>query len=178
MIHDLSVRSSREADVAAVAAIYADAVRTGTASFELEPPGEAEMARRRSALLADGFPFLVAERAGRVLGFAYAGPYRARPAYRFAVEDSIYVAPDAKGSGVGRTLLARLVDECTALGFRQMIAVIGDQASTGSIGLHRTLGFGPAGVLKAVGWKHGRWIDSVLMQLALGPADGAPPDRP
>lgn len=165
------IRASTSADIAAALAVYAHHVRTGTASFELEPPSLAEMARRRLALTDKGLPWLVAERDGQVLGYAYAGPYRTRPAYDWTLEDSIYIAPDSHGQGIGKALLTRLIADCTALGYRQMVAVIGDSANTGSISLHRSCGFHPAGVLQAVGWKFGRWIDSVLMQRPLG--DGA-----
>jgi phosphinothricin acetyltransferase len=166
----LLVRPSIEADISAITAIYAHAVGHGTASFEVEPPDEAEMARRRQAVLAGGYPYLVAEIDGTLAGYAYAGAYRPRPAYRFTVEDSIYVAPDRQGSGVGRALLVALIEACEALGFRQMVAVIGDSASQGSIRLHESLGFQPVGVLEAIGFKHGRWLDVVLMQRALGAA--------
>jgi phosphinothricin acetyltransferase len=156
----LLVRPSIEADISAITAIYAHAVGHGTASFEVEPPDEAEMARRRQAVLAGGYPYLVAEIDGTLAGYAY----------RFTVEDSIYVAPDRQGSGVGRALLVALIEACEALGFRQMVAVIGDSASQGSIRLHESLGFRPVGVLEAIGFKHGRWLDVVLMQRALGAA--------
>jgi phosphinothricin acetyltransferase len=136
------------------------------------------MAHRRAALLQAGYPYLVAERAGDVLGYAYAGPYRSRAAYRSTVEDSIYVAPDAQGQGVGRALLAALLKACEAQDFRLMVAVIGDEASLGSIRLHRSLGFEHVGVLKPIGYKHGRWLATVLMQRVLGPGDGVPPTRP
>lgn len=158
----------------AVTAIYAHHVLTGTGSFEEAPPSPAEMAARRAAVLALGAPWLVAELDGRVAGFAYAGAYRARPAYRHTVEDSVYVAPDALGRGVGRALLSELVARCEAGPFRQMIAVIGGSENTGSIALHRALGFAPVGTFTAVGFKFGRWVDTVLMQRALG--DGRPPD--
>lgn len=171
----LVVRASREADIPAITAIYAPAVLTGTASFEYDPPDEAEMARRRAAILADGFPYLVAEKDGAILGYAYAGKYRPRHAYRFTVEDSIYIAPEAQGLGVGRALLARLIAECGTLGLRQMIAVIGDTASAGSIALHASLGFVHAGRMEKIGWKFGRWVDQVLMQRPLGPGHSEPP---
>ena len=170
------IRESRDGDLAAITAIYAHAVQHGSASFELAPPDAAEMARRRTALLEAGYPYLVAENEGEVSGYCYAGPYRPRPAYRFAVEDSIYVAPLWHGRGVGRALLEALVRRCEAAGFRQMVAVIGDSESAGSIGLHRAMGFSPCGVVRAVGWKHGRWLDQVLMQRALGPGHLAPAD--
>jgi len=165
------IRASTPADIAAAQAIYAHHVLTGTASFELAPPSLEEMARRRLALTDKGLPWLVAEQDGRVLGYAYAGPYRTRPAYDWTLEDSIYIHPDSHGLGIGKALLTRLIDDCTTLGYRQMVAVIGDSANAGSVGLHRSCDFHDAGILKAVGWKFGRWIDSVLMQRSLG--DGA-----
>jgi L-amino acid N-acyltransferase YncA len=170
----LWVRPSAPADIEFVRAIYAHAVQHGSSSFELGAPDVQEMARRRGDVLAKGLPWLVAEQDGRVLGYAYASPFRPRPAYRFALEDSIYIAPGAQGRGVGRALLAELLARCQAAGARQMLAVIGDSASHGSIGLHRALGFRHCGVLPAVGWKFGHWLDVVLMQRALGPGDGRP----
>ncbi|MBN8921058.1 MAG: N-acetyltransferase, partial [Rhizobiales bacterium] len=155
--------------------IYDHAVRTGTASFELEPPDEAEMARRHRVLMEGRFPYIVAERAGTVAGYAYAGPYRPRPAYRFSVEDSIYVAPEMHRGGIGRLLLGALIEQATERGFRQMVAVIGDSAQTPSIGLHAALGFRMIGTIEHVGYKFGRWLDTVLMQLPLGPGADAPP---
>jgi L-amino acid N-acyltransferase YncA len=169
------LRPAGGGDIAAITRIYGDAVTHGTASFELEPPDEAEMARRHQALLAGGYPYLVAEVTGAIAGYAYAGAYRARPAYRWCVEDSVYVAPDYHRRGIGRLLLARLVEECEQRGFRQMIAVIGDSAQTPSIALHAALGFDMIGTLRSVGFKHGRWLDTPLMQRALGPGDTAPP---
>lgn len=171
----LLIRPSRESDIPAITAIYAHAVRHGTASFELDPPDEAEMARRREALLSSGFPYFVAEQDGTLAGYAYAGSYRPRPAYRFTVEDSIYVAPDMQGQRVGKALLTQLLTECESRGFRQMIAVIGDSASQGSIRLHASLGFTPAGQIAHVGYKHGRWLDQVLMQRALGDGSATAP---
>jgi L-amino acid N-acyltransferase YncA len=163
------VADSREADIPVLAALYAHHVRFGLGSFEEEPPLAAEIARRRTEVLARLLPHLVAaDPAGTVLGFAYASPYRARSAYRFSVEDSIYVAPDAVRRGIGRALLAGLVARCTALGYRQMVAVIGDSANAASIGLHERLGFDRVGLLPTIGFKHGRWVDSVLMQRPLG----------
>jgi L-amino acid N-acyltransferase YncA len=161
------IRAAVPADIAAITRIYAHAVRFGTASFEIEPPDEAEMARRQRALIEGGFPYLVAEADGAVAGYAYAGPYRSRPAYRFSVENSVYVAPEAHRRGIGRALLDRLIAEAAARGFRQMIAVIGDSDQTASIALHRAAGFRLVGTIAAVGFKHGRWLDSVLMQLEL-----------
>lgn len=168
----VTVRDSAEADVAAIAAIYAHHVRHGLASFEEEPPAAAEIGRRRAEVLARALPYLVASGPeARVLGFAYAAPYRTRSAYRFTLEDSIYIAPDAARRGIGRALLGELIARCTAAGYRQMMAVIGDSANAGSIGLHERLGFARVGTLPAVGFKHGRWVDSVLMQRALGAGD-------
>jgi phosphinothricin acetyltransferase len=141
----------------------------------VEPPGEVEMTRRMRAMVEGGFPYLVVEKDGKILGYAYAGAYRARPAYRNSVENSVYVSQDAHRLGVGRALLAALVEIATGLGFRQMIAVIGDSGNAGSIGLHRALGFTFCGTIHSVGYKHGRWLDSVIMQRALGPGDTTPP---
>ena len=171
----IAVRPATEADVPAIAAIYQPAVVNGTASFELDPPDQAEMLRRFKALVDAGFPYLIAEADRAIMGYAYAGPYRARPAYRFSVENSIYVSPNAHRRGVGRILLAALIDVCTQRGYRQIIAVIGDSANSGSIGLHRAMGFRFSGTIHSVGYKHGRWLDSVIMQLPLGPGDTEPP---
>jgi phosphinothricin acetyltransferase len=171
----IPIRPAEIRDVAAITRIYAHAVLHGTASFELEPPDKAEMTRRFEALRAGGFPFLVAEADGTdsaILGYAYAGPYRARPAYRFTVEDSIYLAPDVQGRGIGRALLDRLLAESETRGYRQMIAVIGDSAQTPSIRLHEAAGFRLVGTFAAVGFKFGRWLDSVLMQKELGEGGG------
>lgn len=165
------VRPSAEADVAAIRDIYAHHVLHGFGSFEEVPPSVEEMAVRRLAILERGMPYLVAEADGRVLGYAYAGPYRPRPAYRHTVENSVYVAPEAVRHGVGRALLGTLLDICTAGPWRQMIAVIGDRGNTGSVALHAAFGFHEAGHLKAVGFKHGRWVDVVIMQRALGVGD-------
>jgi L-amino acid N-acyltransferase YncA len=162
------IRPATAADIAAITRIYADAVRHGTASFEIEPPDETEMARRQKMLLDGGHPYLVAEVEGVVAGYAYAGPYRARPAYKWSVEDSIYVAPEMHRKGIGGLLLTRLVAESTERGFRQMIAVIGDSAQMGSIAVHAKAGFSHIGTLRAVGFKHGKWLDTVLMQRPLG----------
>jgi phosphinothricin acetyltransferase len=166
---DVTLRPATPADISAITRIYAHAVRNGTATFELEPPDEAEMTRRMAALLGGGFPYLAAEIGGVLVGYTYAGLYRTRPAYRFTVEDSIYVDPDMQRRGVGRVLLERLVEECERRGFRQMIAVIGDSAQTASIEVHRAAGFRHAGNLENVGFKFGRWLDTVLMQRDLGP---------
>jgi phosphinothricin acetyltransferase len=164
-----AIRPATLADIPAITRIYAHAVRHGTATFELEPPDEAEMTQRMKALLDGGFPYLVAENGGTLAGYAYAGLYRTRPAYRFTVEDSIYVDPNGHRRGIGRMLLARLIEEAERRGFRQMIAVIGDSAQTPSIEVHRALGFRMIGNIENVGFKFGRWLDSVLMQRDLGP---------
>ncbi len=166
----LSIRPATPADIPAIAAIYGRAVRDGTASWEIDPPDEAEMLRRHEAILAGGYPYLVAERDGRLLGYAYASAYRPRPAYRATVENSIYIAPDAQGGGIGSALLAQLIEDCTSRGFRQMIAVIGDGtgASIGSRRLHERFGFRLIGVAEKIGFKHGRWLDQMLMQKELG----------
>jgi phosphinothricin acetyltransferase len=173
----LSIRPGLAADIPAITAIYAQAVLHGTASWEIEPPDEAEMLRRQEAILLGGYPYLVAERDEVLLGYAYAGAYRPRPAYRATVENSIYIAPAAQGSGVGSALLAALIEACAARGFRQMIAVIGDGtgASIGSRRLHERAGFRLIGVAEKVGYKHGRWLDQMLMQKELGEADRTPP---
>jgi phosphinothricin acetyltransferase len=165
----VSIRPAVPADIPAITRIYAHAVRHGTASFELDAPDEAEMTRRMRALLDGGFPYLAAEADGTLLGYAYAGPYRTRPAYRFTVEDSIYVDPQAQRRGVGRALLDRLIADATSRNFRLMIAVIGDSQQMPSIELHRAAGFEMVGTFCNVGYKFERWLDSVLMQLALGP---------
>ncbi len=178
MTASLSIRPSTEADLPAITAIYAWHVEHGTGTFELDVPDPAEMRRRRADVLGKGLPWLVAERAGEVLGYAYANHFRPRRAYRFCLEDSIYLADAARGQGVGRLLLAELMARCQAAGARQMLAVIGDSANAGSIGVHRSLGFEHTGVLKSAGWKFGRWLDVVLMQKALGLGDSvAPVDR-
>jgi phosphinothricin acetyltransferase len=171
----ISIRAARSSDIPAITRIYAHAVLHGTASFEIEPPGETEMGRRQQTLFESGHPYLVAEADAAVLGYAYAGPYRARPAYRWSVEDSVYIAPEAHRRGIGRSLLMQLITEAEARGFRQMIAVIGDSLQVPSIELHHALGFRLVGSFVAVGFKHGRWLDSVLMQRPLGLGDTAPP---
>jgi phosphinothricin acetyltransferase len=164
-----AVRDAAEDDLAAIAGIYGHHVRNGLGSFEEEPPPLAEIARRRAEVLAKGLPYIVAAGAGGgILGYAYAAPYRARSAYRFSVEDSIYVAPGDGRRGVGSALLAALVARCTEAGYRQMVAVIGDSGNAASITLHERMGFRRVGLLPAIGFKHGRWVDSVLMQRDLG----------
>jgi phosphinothricin acetyltransferase len=170
-----TVRDSRDEDLPAITAIYGHHVRHGLASFEEEAPPLAEMAKRRAGYLSAGYPYIVAEAEGRLLGYAYASAYRPRPAYRFSVENSIYIDPDARRGGIGSALLPVLIERCTAAGFRQMIAVIGDSANTASIGLHAKFGFREVGTIRSVGFKHGRWVDSVLMQRGLGEGDGTTP---
>jgi L-amino acid N-acyltransferase YncA len=169
-MHDtpLLLRSSAPEDLEAIQSIYAHAVLHGTGTFELDVPPLVEMARRREDVLSAGMPWIVAERQGQVLGYAYAAPFRPRPAYRYTVENSIYLRPQLARQGLGRLLLAELTARCQAAGARQMLAVIGDSGNLASIGLHRALGFQPAGLLHAVGWKFGRWLDVVLMQRPLG----------
>lgn len=170
-----NIRPASVSDIPAITRIYAHAVRHGTASFELEPPDEAEMTRRMRALLDAKYPYLVAEIDGAVMGYAYAGPYRTRPAYRYTVENSVYITPDAQRRGIGRALIDRLISESEARGYRLMIAVIGDSAQTPSIELHRAAGFKMVGAFEAVGYKFDRWLDSVLMQRPLGKGASAPP---
>lgn len=173
------IRPATEADLPFITSIYEHAVRYGTATFELTPPDLAEMTRRFRALTDGGFPYLVAAVDGAVIGYAYAGPYRPRPAYRFTVENSIYLKPSIHRRGIGLLLLQRLLADCTARGYRQVIAVIGDSANAGSIGVHARCGFELIGTHPNVGLKFGRWLDTVMMQLALG--EGArtiPADRP
>jgi phosphinothricin acetyltransferase len=171
------IRSAVEADIAVLQRIYAHHVETGLASFEEAPPDLAEMIRRWRDIAGAGLPYVVAEATGQneIAGYAYAGPYRPRSAYRFSVEDSIYLDPRFQGRGLGRTLLTRLISDATALGKRQMIAVIGDSANEASIGLHRALGFEMTGTFKAIGLKFGHWVDTVLMQRALGLGDSSTP---
>lgn len=165
----LNLRAPAPSDIPAITAIYDHAVRHGTASFELDPPDETEMLRRMRSLVDGGYPYLVAEIDGRIAGYAYAGPYRPRRAYRFSVEDSVYIDPAMHRRGVGRGLLYRLILESEARGFRQMIAIIGDSAHSSSIELHRSAGFRLIGTIENVGYKFDRWLDSVVMQRALGP---------
>jgi phosphinothricin acetyltransferase len=175
MASDLTIRDASPRDIPAITAIYAPAVREGTASFELEPPDEAEMARRMSAIVGGGYPYVVAESGGRVIGYAYASAYRTRPAYRWSVESTVYIDPQAKRGGIGRKLIQALIEQCTARGYRQMIAIIGDSGHAASIGLHRAMGFTFCGTIHSVGFKHGRWLDSVIMQKAIGRGDTTPP---
>jgi len=171
---ELLIRPSRPDDLAAITAIYAWNVGHGTGTFEVEAPDRAEMERRRADVLLKKLPWLVLERAAAVVGYAYANQFRPRPAYRFCLEDSVYLAPDAVGFGFGRLLLAELLARCEAAGARQMLAVIGDSANAGSIGVHRSLGFAHVGTIAAAGWKFDRWCDVVLMQKGLGFGAAAP----
>jgi len=164
----LLIRPSAPGDVAAMTAIYAWHVSHGTGTFEIDAPDEAEIASRRDAVLGRGLPWLVLESEGSVQGYAYAAPFRPRPAYRFCLEDSVYVSAPAAGRGFGRLLLTELLARCEAAGARQMLAVIGDSANAASIGLHRTLGFEHVGTMQAAGWKFERWLDVVVMQKSLG----------
>ncbi len=164
----VAIRDATDADLPAIHAIYTHHVLHGLGSFEEIPPDLAEMRRRRDDVLTRGLPYIVANLDGRVAGYAYTGPYRTRSAYRYTVEDSIYVSPDFHRRGVGRALLAALVTRCTALGYRQMVAVIGDSANGGSIGVHAAQGFVQVALLPAIGFKFGRWVDGVLMQRPLG----------
>lgn len=173
----LTIRGALLSDIPAITLIYGAAVTGGTASFELDAPDAAEMQRRMRVIQDAGFPYLVAEQAGAIRGYAYVSQYRPRPAYRFSVENSIYVAQDSQRTGVGRHLLAALIDAATAGGYRQMIAVIGDAGQSASIGLHRRAGFTFVGTIHSVGYKHGRWLDSVIMQRSLGAGDTAPPSK-
>jgi phosphinothricin acetyltransferase len=174
---ETTVRAATAADVAAITAIYRPAVLSGTATFELEPPAEAEMLDRFDAVTGAGYPYFVATLNGRVVGYAYANAYRTRPAYRFTVEDSIYIAPEAQGKGAGRLLLAALVDASAARGYRLMVAVIGDSRNHASITLHRNAGFTFCGTIHSVGYKFGRWLDSVIMELPLGEGDKCAPSQ-
>ena len=172
------IRPATEADLPFVTAIYEHAVSYGTATFELTPPDLAEMTRRFRALVDGGFPYLVAALDGQVIGYAYAGPYRPRPAYRFTVENSVYLQPAIHRRGIGLQLLRRLIAECEPRGYRQMVAVIGDSANAGSIGVHTRCGFQMIGTHANVGFKFGRWLDTVMMQLALGEGGTTVPTNP
>ena len=171
------IRPSTEADLPAITRIYAHHVLHGTGTFETTPPTLEEMAGRRADVLGKGLPWLVAEEAGEVIGYAYGNWFKPRPAYRFSVEDSIYLAPEAAGKGLGRALLAELLATLERSGIRKVMAVIGDSANAGSIGVHTALGFQHVGVVKACGWKFGRWLDIVLMEKPLGLADSGPPEE-
>ncbi|MBT9551197.1 MAG: N-acetyltransferase [Hydrogenophaga sp.] len=170
------IRPSREDDLDAITHIYGHHVLHGTGTFETTPPSVADMAARRGDVLGKGLPWLVIEEGGQVLGFAYGNWFKPRPAYRFSVEDSIYLAPETAGKGLGRALLAELMAQLERSGVRKVMAVIGDSANAGSIGVHRALGFEQVGVVPSCGWKFGRWLDIVLMQRSLGAGDSTPPE--
>ncbi|HRF82950.1 MAG TPA: N-acetyltransferase family protein [Pseudoxanthomonas sp.] len=172
-----TIRAATPDDVPAITAIYAAEVRDLVNTYEYDPPDAAEMLRRMQDLLAHGFPWLVAETGGEIAGYAYAGSYRGRIAYQWTVENSVYVAAGHQGHGVGTALLGRLIDECAARGFRQMIAVIGEPANTASIRLHEKSGFQLVGIFRGIAWKHGRWLDTVQMQRPLGAGAGSPPSE-
>jgi len=171
----LLIRPSTPADLPAITAVYSWNVMNGTGTFELDAPDLAEMTRRRDDVLSKGLPWLVAERDGQVLGYAYANHFRPRKAYRFCLEDSIYLSQEAQGQGVGKLLLAELLSQCEARGARQMLAVIGDSANGGSVGVHRALGFVQTGLIASAGWKFDRWLDVVMMQRGLGLSDSTAP---
>ena len=176
---NLEIRPAEATDLPAITAIYDGAVRTGTATFELIPPDLAEMTRRYESLKTGGYPYLVAVQDGRIAGYAYAGPYRPRPAYRFTVENSVYLDTSTHRRGIGTQLLQKLIEECEARGYRQMIAVVGDSANAGSIGVHAKTGFQMVGTHPKVGFKFGRWLDTVMMQRALGKGgETQPTDEP
>ena len=174
----ITIRPCRETDMPTVTAIYAHHVLHGTASFETDPPTLAEMCRRRADILSKNLPYLVAETAGNLAGYAYAGTYRPRAAYRDTVENSVYLRHDMVGHGIGRHLLGALVRECEARDLRQMVAIVGDSGNLASIRLHERCGFRLVGILRDVGWKHGRWLDSVLLQRPLGKGSETPPRQP
>jgi len=172
---DVVLRPAEAGDFERIHEIYAHHVRHGLASFEEEPPTRAELVERHAAIVGRGLPYLVALKDGRLVGYSYAAPYRTRSAYRFTVEDSVYLAPEAAGQGIGRQLLSAVLARCTELGYRQMVAVIGDSGNAASIGLHHSLGFRMIGSIEGAGFKLGRWVDSVLIQRALGAGTTAPP---
>jgi phosphinothricin acetyltransferase len=172
---NITIRPCEEGDVASITRIYVHQVIHGLASFEVEPPSEGDMRQRHRDVVGKGFPCLVAEYAGDIVGYAYASPCRLRPAYRYTAENSVYLHPAWTGRGIGWELMTALLAECEARGLRQIVAVIGDSASTASIGLHRRLGFVMVGTIRSAGYKFGRWVDSVLMQRALGSGDNTPP---
>ncbi|MBS0455451.1 MAG: N-acetyltransferase [Proteobacteria bacterium] len=172
----ITIRASRDEDITAISAIYAHHVLHGTGTFETEPPSPTDMAARRADVLARNLPYLVAEQAGKVLGFAYCNWFKPRPAYRFSAEDSIYVADDARGLGLGAQLLAALEQAAEAVGVRKLIAVIGDSANAGSVGVHRKQGFSHVGTIKDCGWKFGEWRDIVLMEKVIGAGSTTRPE--
>ena len=172
----IEIRVAAVLDIAEITAIYAYHVRHGLASFEVEPPGEEEIRKRFDTIREGGFPYLVATDEGRVVGYAHASPYRARPGYRHTLEDSVYIDAASAGRGIGRRLLDALVAACEPTGCRQLVAVIGDSANRASIALHRVCGFEMVGTFRSIGFKHGRWVDSVLMQRAIGAGDSTLPE--
>jgi len=172
-----TIRPSTDADLSAITAIYAHHVLHGTGTFETTPPTESEMAGRRADVLAKGLPWLVIEQDGQVLGYAYCNWFKPRPAYRYSAEDSIYLHPEAAGRGLGRQLLTALMAQAEAVGVRKLIAVIGDSANAGSVGVHRALGFQPVGTIASCGWKFGRWLDIVLMDKVVGAGDSTAPQE-
>ncbi|MBQ0709164.1 MULTISPECIES: GNAT family N-acetyltransferase [unclassified Ochrobactrum] len=173
------IRDFSPTDIEAITAIYADAVLTGAGSYEIEPPTVEEIAKRFASFVEQGFPVLIAEEEGQILGYAYASYFRLRPAYRWLAEDSIYIAPNAKGKGIGKLLLRELIERISALGFRQLLAVIGDgEHNIGSVRLHESLGFTRCGRIEGSGFKHGRWLDTVLMQLPLNGGRSMEPGMP
>ncbi|UXN65305.1 GNAT family N-acetyltransferase [Phyllobacterium sp. A18/5-2] len=175
----IHIRPAQPADLGPITEIYRDAVLHGTATYEIDPPDQEEMTRRFHAITTGGFPYIVGELDGTVIGYAYASYFRTRPAYWWTVEDSIYIAPEAKGKGLGKALLRQLVVDCTALGFRQFIAVIGDgHDNSASVRLHARAGFKHSGTIKGSGFKHGRWLDTVLMQLDMNGGSQTLPGRP
>lgn len=171
-----AIRTATADDLCAITALYAREVDENVATYEYATPDEAEMTRRWQAIVAQGYPYVVAESEGRFAGYAYASSYRTREGYRWTVEDTVYVHPDFTGRGIGRALLQRLIDDCSALGLRQMVAVVGDVTNTASIALHERLGFRTVGVFQGLGRKHGRWLDTVQMQRALGRGNATAPD--
>ena len=172
------IRPSRDEDIASITAIYAHHVLNGTGTFEIDPPSVADMTSRRADVLSKGLPYIVAEEAGQVIGYAYCTWFKPRPAYRFSAEDSIYLAPGVHGKGMGRALLAELAAQAERVGIRKLIAVIGDSNNAGSVGVHRTLGFTHVGILKSCGWKFNQWLDVVMMEKALGSGDTTPAPPP
>lgn len=176
MADEVLIRPAVESDLAAITLIYADAVSTGTASYELEPPSRSEMKCRWRMLVEKNYPYLVAERGGSIVGYCYAGPYRPRPAYRYTVENAVYVASDTRRCGIGRQLLQAIIKTCEDRGFRQMIAIIGDGNNhKASAGLHAALGFRKVGIIEGSGYKFGRWLDTLVMQRPLGEGKSGPP---
>ena len=172
------IRPSRDEDIPAITAIYAHHVLHGTGTFETDPPNEANMTARRADVLSKGLPYLVAEHDGKVAGFAYGNWFKPRPAYRYSVEDSIYLAPDLQRKGLGRALMAELLAQFEAVGIRKVMAIIGDSANAGSVGIHQAFGFTQVGIVESCGWKLGAWRDIVIMQKTLGVGDTQPPLEP